>query len=198
MEKIVVNKITCSGSKTESLKLTMWRGNKKLGHVLSDDLTVAMYDEEDMEVPFSRYMDYCKDRLIRVLKMGGIDGLDYDDTDVDEVQEVDNRPTKYGLFAFKKASADKVEDVIRDSGIPYKIHYEVETTVHETYKDQNVKTADCIVSVDITTDDNTIKTVNVLGGMKSGQLCSPKMMTIDGTEHKFNITNIRKIAKDKL
>lgn len=196
MDKIVINKITCSGSKSEPLKLMMWRGNKKIMHVLSDDISVARYDEEDMEIPFSRYMDYCKDRLIRIIKMGGIDGIEYDDTDIDEVQE-STGPTKYGMFAFKKASSDKVDVIMVGSGVEYKIHMDVETTVHELYKDQNIKTADCITKVDVQCGD-TVKTIDVLGGMKSGQLCTPKIMLLDGIEYKFNVTNVRKLSKDKL
>lgn len=196
MEKVRVNKITSVFNDNGGVTITLYRTHNKLGQLTSDELGIASFSDSGATNK-SVYMQYCKDTVIELLKNNGVEGFYYDPA-TKGPQAENGYPSKFDRASFMRFGADlvksKILDCTGDSGIsiggmPTEDGF-LPIDIQESYKDGLIKYATVPIRV-ILVKDSFTKTITVPTSIRSGQLCKPKMFTIDDVEKSLNPTNIK-------
>lgn len=182
-DKIRINKITVNvDKKYGDVKISLYKTNELLGILTDDDLDLPQFTTSG--VSLKAYQMYCKDYVIELIDKGGIPGYYYE-------PKSEGNSIKYDNGTFKKKISEYISDVLDDKH-EYKILMTEKIDATEKYKDGYIKNATGEFNVKLLQDDIEI---TILGEIKSGQLCRPRIMRYDGDEINFNITNINRIVK---
>lgn len=129
------------------------------------------------------YQAYCKDIIINLLDNDGIDGYYYDPKE-------ERVGVKYGVSEFKTACMGYISNILDDN---YSWKRTDDVIIHiEQYNDGYIKNIKCMIGIMIIGFDIKIQ---VIGEIKSGQMCRPRMFIYKDNEYTFNITNINRIVK---
>lgn len=183
MEKCRVNRITVNIDKrTDDTVISLYKTNTLLGTINADELEIESFQRSGVSA--KAYQAYCKDIIINLLDNDGIEGYYYDPKE-------ERAGVKYGTSEFMSACADYIDNVI-DNNHDWKRTHNDEILQIEQYNDGYIKNAKCAVEISITGYDARLR---VIGEIKSGQMCRPRVFTYKDTEYTFNITNINRIIK---
>lgn len=183
MCNIRVNKITVNvNKKYDEVKISLYRTNELLGVLTENDLDLPPFSTSG--VSLKAYQSYCKDYIIELMDKGVLPGYYYEPKS--EVQNV-----KYDTGTFKKGISEYIADILNNK-YEYKVLMTERIDTVEKYKDGYVK--DATGEFDVRLLQYDIDFV-VIGEIKSGQLCRPRVFRYNDTEYNFNITNVNRIVK---
>ena len=183
MEKCRVNRITVNIDKrTDDTTISLYKTNTLLGIINADDLDIESFQRSGVSA--KAYQAYCKDIIINLLDNGGIDGYYYDPKE-------ERAGVKYGVSEFASACIEYVGNIIDDNYEWRRTHNDNMITVDQ-YGDGYIKNAKGIIEIMLTEHDLKLQ---IVGEIKSGQMCRPRVFIHKDTEYTFNITNINRIVK---
>ena len=192
-----VNKVTVYvGTEVgERSVITLYRTNSKLAEITNNKLDIP--DFIDADVDKNTYQAYCKEVVINLLENGGIEGYHWEpkqtESDTTTVRKFDSSTFRteaisrvVEILDSLTADTDITHDVIkfRDDGVD----------ITDRYKDKNIKFGSTNVTVNIKRYDTTIQ-ATIAVEIRSGQMCKPKIFTIDGIQHQLNITTLTRMFK---
>lgn len=180
MDGIRVNKISVKADKYDTT-ISLYKTNQLVGYLYAEDVGVDPISS--YKVSLRAYQTYIKDLIINLLDNGGIPGYYYEPK-----QESAN--VKYDVQSFLKKTTEYVKSVIGDEyEFMLNQDYDME---RENYKNGGINNATAEFGLILKDEDISMKLV---GQIKSGQWCRPRVVKYCGKELTFNITNINKIVR---
>lgn len=183
MDKIRVNKITVNIDKYGDTIISLYKTNVLLGTLSATDLGIPEFS--DSNVTTKTYQTYCKDFVIELLNNDAIPGYYYEPKSEEHSQNI-----KYDPSLFKRGVLEYIDALLEDTCKYVLIEDRINTS--ERYKDMYIKNS--VGEFDIKLIPHNI-IITVISEVKSGQLCKPRIIKHNDTEHTFNITNVKRIIK---
>lgn len=184
MDEIKVNKITVNVDTKEcESTISLYKTNQLICRFKPYELGLKEYDEYNVSI--KAYQLYVKDYMINLISNGGISGLYY--------EEKQSNSIKYDMQTFRNKINDYIKNTLGD--IKYRMnHNDIEDEM-ERYSNKFIKNATVRFGVSLLDSDISF---SIVGNIKSGQLCRPRIMVYNDDELQFNITTIKRLVKGNI